>query len=240
MILKLISWNIWGGTHLQEVIDFLRKEDADIIALQEVHKYSDGNTALFIAKELGYPYVEHALGLRMPAEFVPASASQGGQIQYGPAILSKHTIVGSIVHDLSPTTKRPVIQADIQIGEQVVHVVSLHLKHTHQQASELQEEQAQNLVQVTPNEKTILMGDFNALPGSTTIKILKQKFVDTEKETTIPTWPLYKEGCVCIDGDTPIHNIDYIFTTKDIETISYEVGQTRGSDHVPIIAQVKI
>src|SRR3989344_5213202 len=56
--IKLLSWNIWGCKYLPKVIRFLKKADADIIALQEVEESgSEDNTARSIAGKLGYHYI---------------------------------------------------------------------------------------------------------------------------------------------------------------------------------------
>lgn len=56
MNVKLLSWNIWGGQYLPEIVDFLKKEKADIIALQEVIEDLNGanNVAKIIAQKLRY------------------------------------------------------------------------------------------------------------------------------------------------------------------------------------------
>ena len=67
MKVKILSWNIWCGTYLDEVTEFLKNANADIIALQEVVEDERGNLVEIIAKELGYKYV-HAIGMNMPVK----------------------------------------------------------------------------------------------------------------------------------------------------------------------------
>ena len=45
----------------------------------------------------------------------------------------------------------------------------------HQKQSDVQELQAENLVKILPKEKTIVMGDFNALPESATIREINRR-----------------------------------------------------------------
>ncbi len=54
MKLKVLSWNIWCGTHLDQVIDFLEKSEADIVALQEGCIDQRGNIVKIISEKLGY------------------------------------------------------------------------------------------------------------------------------------------------------------------------------------------
>jgi exonuclease III len=70
MKLKILSWNIWCGTYLDEVIKFLKIADSDIIALQEVAEDNRGNISEIIAKELGYKYV-YTTDIDMPLKYLP-------------------------------------------------------------------------------------------------------------------------------------------------------------------------
>ncbi len=63
MRLKFISLNIWlGGILMKEAIEFLREQDADIVALQEVYNSTDASkearfrTWEILRQELGYQY----------------------------------------------------------------------------------------------------------------------------------------------------------------------------------------
>ncbi len=239
MKLKLISWNIWGGTHLDEVVRFLKSADADIIALQEVVEIETGNTAEIIAKELGYECT-HGIQMHLPRKFLPKYADEEGTVKFGTAILSKYPIVKGEPVDLSPEASRIATKANILVGEKIFHVVSLHLKHSHyQQPLAIQDVQVKNLLSMLSAENTIVMGDFNAVPESSVIQKMSESLVQTDMTNT-PTWPLYVEGCSCADGSEPKFKIDYIFTTKDMQTISSETGITKASDHAPISATVEI
>lgn len=36
------------------------------------------------------------------------------------------------------------------------------------------------------------------------------------------------------------HRLDYIFVSHDIKVLDFSVGKSKGSDHLPVIATVKI
>jgi len=74
MKIKVLSWNIWCGTYLEEVIKFLKKADADIIALQEVSIDERGNLSEIIAKRLGYKHT-NAIDVNIPLKFLPGYKS---------------------------------------------------------------------------------------------------------------------------------------------------------------------
>jgi len=137
---------------LKEVMAFLKTADADTIALQEVIEDKGGNTALTIANELGYECV-YALEMHMSSRWTGPPREKEEIIKFGNAILTKHKIVSSKMHELSANEKRVAVQADIQIGDVILRSFSIHLKHDHPQLSNpkalaLQNEQADNLVKV--------------------------------------------------------------------------------------------
>src|SRR3990167_7537341 len=100
MQIKILSWNIWCGTYLEEVIGFLKTADADIVALQEVSEDERGNISEIIAKKLGYEYA-HAVGMSLPSKFLPGQKSNDKRIiKFGDAILSKYKLKDSKVIEL--------------------------------------------------------------------------------------------------------------------------------------------
>jgi endonuclease/exonuclease/phosphatase family metal-dependent hydrolase len=96
MKLKVISWNIWGGRRLDEVISFLSHEDPDIIALQEVSERDVHgkikNDAHVIAEALGY-YVFFGKAFTTDRHTPPYSL--------GNAVISRFPILESRTFELS-------------------------------------------------------------------------------------------------------------------------------------------
>ncbi len=240
MKLKILSWNIWCGTYLDEVIEFLKNADADIIALQEVVEDENGNIGEIIAKELGYEYVYEA-NLNMPLKYLSREETADKKsIKFGNAILSKYKIVNSKIHQLTEESKKSAVEANIKIGENILNVFSIHLRHSHQKPLELQNLQTENLLKLLPKTNTIVLGDFNALPESFPVQKMKQELKDTEINSDTPTWSVYKNGCtVCLIEEVK-HKLDYIFTSKDMKVSSFEVYKTRASDHLPISVIIEI
>ncbi len=240
MKLKILSWNIWCGTYLDEVIKFLKTAEADIIALQEVSEDNKGNIAELIAKELGYKYV-YTTDIDMPFKYLPGYKKDDEQtIKMGNAILSKYEIVSSKEHRLVENQKRTVIEANIKIGDNILNVFSIHLRHTHQKQLELQDLQAENLLKFLPTKNTIVMGDFNSLPESSVIKKMNDSLQDIEMGSSTPTWSVYKEGCTCLVEDKIIYKLDYIFTSKEMKASSFKVYDSKASDHLPISVIIEI
>ncbi len=240
MKLKILSWNIWCGTYLDGVIEFLKTADADIIALQEVAQNDRGNISEIIAKELGYKYV-YTTDINMPLKYLPGHEENDERtIKMGNAILSKYEITSSKEHHLVENKDRTVIEANIKVADKILNVFSIHLRHTHQKQRDLQDLQADNLLKLLPKENTVVMGDFNSLPESGVIEKVSKVLQNTEANSNTPTWSVYKEGCTECLIDKLIHKLDYIFTTKDLKTNSFEVYDSKSSDHLPISVVVKI
>ena len=226
--IKVLSWNIWIDGHFNEITEFLKKSDADIIGLQEV---KDNDSTLDVIKYLNGLGYEHV--------FAPVEYTRDNKIFiFGPAVFSKHKIVSSETFNLHAEDKRVAVKADIRVGDEMLHVFSTHLTHTHQQPSDVQEAQGKNLIKVIPSERTVVMGDFNATPGSKTIQKMKEALIDTDPKS-LPTWSVYPAGCEDCNPQKIDTRLDYIFVTSDLKVNTFEVGESRGSDHLPIIATIE-
>ena len=228
MELKIISWNIWDEGHFDEIAQFLKSSEADIVGLQEVLPFSKSIPIIEFLTSLGYEHV-----------YAPARLSSGEKEEMGNAVFSKYPIVSSAVHVLSEENKRIAVQADIAVEGKIVHVFSVHLLHTHQQPSSTQELQAENLLKVLPQEKVIVMGDFNATPESIALQKMHSVLTDTDT-TSAPTWSVYPEGCPVCNPQKIDTRLDYIFTSPDVQTITSKIESSKGSDHLPISATVEV
>ncbi len=229
MQLKILSWNIWIDGHFKEITEFLRQADADIIGLQEVKDDDPGRDIIGFMSGLGYGHI-----------FVPVRKGTAGKIKSdGPAIFSKFPIHESKIFNLSDIYNRAAIQTDIEVGKTILHVFCTHLLHTHQQWSEVQDMQADNLLKVLPKGKTIVIGDFNATPESTVIRKMKAVLVDTDS-ASLPSWSVYPEGCSTCKPQKIDMRLDYIFVSRDVKYNSFEVGNSKGSDHLPVSVIIEI
>ena len=229
MSLKILSWNIWINGYFDQVADFLKKSEADIIGLQEVVDNDPNRDIISFLKRLGYENV-----------FDSVEHSWGGKVyRDGPAIFSKHKIIRSETHILSQNDKRAAVQADIIVGDKTLQVFSTHLIHTHQKGSEEQDLQVSNLIKKLPTEYTILMGDFNATPESSVIKSMQKVLVNSDPSST-PTWSAYPEGCRICNPQKLDTCLDYIFTSKDLKISSFKVEESKASDHLPISVLIEV
>ena len=229
MQLKIVSWNIWGGRKMPEIIQCLKETNPDIIGLQEVLQDEGGanNSAKAIADALGYTYIYETTTLLIPS--ISHLLEKHGiekNMEWGNAILSKYEISDNNMHVLSGDRKRTALEAVVQIEGKNLHIFSTHLVYTPAQPSEIQATQAQNLLKIVPKENGLVMGDFNATPDSKIIEDMNKTMVNTEKDLTKYT----------ADGK----KLDYIFSTTDIKTLSSGTLDSQASDHLPIYAIIEI
>ncbi|MCR4329252.1 MAG: endonuclease/exonuclease/phosphatase family protein [Candidatus Roizmanbacteria bacterium] len=231
MKLKILSWNIWLNGNLNTISTFLEHSNADIIGLQEVIV---ANKTIELAKH----FTEH-LGYKHVFARSFDNEIDGVQVKVGNAIFSKFPIVDSKIHHLSNEINRVALQADIKINSSIIHVFNTHLIHTHQNPSELQNLQATHLAKVLPLKKTILMGDFNALPNSNPINIVSRVLENTDKNM-LPTWSIYPKGCRVCSPQGVLYKLDNIFTSSDIKSSDFMVEKSKASDHLPISATIEI
>ena len=231
MQLKVLSWNIWFHGNLEKVNAELENFNADIIGLQEVMLIDKKvQISRRLTKELGYKYI-YAPAFQIPLNGVPT--------HIGNAIFSKHPILKSKIHNLSEAENRVAVQADVEVGDKALHIFNTHLFHTHQQPSKLQDRQASNLVKALTPERTVLMGDFNALPESNAIRIISKVLKNTDTNS-LPTWSVYPEGCKKCLPKGAIYKLDNIFISDDIKSTSFKVEESKASDHLPISAIIEV
>src|SRR3989344_675688 len=245
MSIKVLSWNIWGGQHLPEIIDFLSTANADIIGLQEVTQNTDGtnNLAQIIAEKLGYEWFfapSYQTEASRIYEVMYGSDSQK-IIELGNAVLSKYKITDPKNHILSEPKRRTAVEATIRVTDKTtLHVFSTHLKHTHQKPSELQDLQTENILKIVPKENALVMGDFNAIPESNCIKLVESALENMGKDPSLNTWSVYPEGCPVCKPQAIDTQLDYIFRSRDVKASSFTVHTTKGSDHLPVSVMVEV
>lgn len=222
MPLKILSWNIWYDGHFAEISKFLAEFKADIIGLQEVVPDDPERDTIGFLNNLGYQCV-----------FAPVLIIKKDGRTMSNAIFSKFPIVASQTYILSETRSRNALRADIKIGETIWHVFCTHLLHTHQQPSEIQDQQAENLIKILPESMTIVMGDFNSTPDTAIVQNMKK--IMTGDTMPLPTLNAPLFDCTSCDARAiPDTRLDYIFTSQDIKTHSFKVHSPMGSDHLPI------
>ncbi|WP_282637315.1 endonuclease/exonuclease/phosphatase family protein [Sphingobacterium thalpophilum] len=235
---KVMTYNIYGARNggipdLNLIADVIKRADPDLLALQEVDKFTDRNKSNGdIAKEL-------ASLTGMDYFFAKAINVQNGE--YGDAILSKLPIKERAAYNLEVDPalggeRRSVARILVEKNNKAFYFVSTHFDHLSDERNRLK--QAADFVTLAKSfDKPVIVGaDFNCLPNSNPMNILRKYF---------------SVGCLngnCNQFTFPTtganRTIDYLLYAP-IDAISpqaYAVytWANKESDHFPVIATFKI
>lgn len=229
--LKVVTWNIWGGKNINAIIECLRVANADIVGLQEVLEETDGsgNNAESIARALGYEWVYAPTRTLDPSlSHLLKTHNYSKSMRWGNAVLSRRHIIGSTLRALSQNKLRTAIAANIVVGGEKLSVISTHLAHSAESES-VRNDQVETLIKIAPDERAIVMGDFNAAITSIAIHKMREKFIDTMTHSAQATLQ-----------ESDIERIDYVFITKEIRCIESGVICSDASDHLPVYAIIEL
>jgi len=220
--LRVMTFNIRHASlaDVRAVAHIVLAEAPDLVALQEV----DVDTRR--SGPLDQPGMLAEL-TGMHTHFFQALAYDGGQ--YGLAILSRWSIAEVRTVPLPSTGEQRILALAevVPPAEESIHFAVTHLGLT---AAE-RHAQAAKIVQILqPLSRVVVAGDFNAVPGSETHRILTRRFTDV--------WPVSGIGW----GGTfpvrsPYRRIDWImFSEKAPLPWMAWVPFTDVSDHLPLVS----
>ncbi len=229
--ITVMSYNIHHGADKDEKDQlaamgaFIKTSGAGIIGLQEVDSVCTRSNGVDQMKELGritgmyYAFVRHY-------------AYQGGA--YGMGILSRYPITEvdnkrmSLLKSKTPSTA--MISAVIRLPkEKLIRFASAHFA-LDDSSRMVQAREAVNYL-AADTYPVILTGDLNATPGAPEIQYLESYFAGTDAKQ-IMTYP----------APVATKKIDYILVRKKslISVKQHKVPVTDVSDHLPVIATIKI
>ncbi len=215
---KLVSWNVnWDNPDMTAGINVLRQIDPDAIAFQEL---TNKHVASVVA----------ALGSRYPHRVLCDGARDctGGIFSKWPLTDPSRTPGTSGYHWRFAAT--------LTYQNTPIRFSSLHLQypfHAADQAAHMEQVIGDLSRETASGLPLIIAGDFNLTPWS---YLLTRFALQTGlvRHTWHRSWP--SNGLMNI----PVRAfpIDHIFSTRDVRTVSVDVGPACGSDHHMIIAQL--
>ena len=230
---RVMTYNIHHGEGLDGKVDLLRisdvikREQADIVALQEVDK----GVARTARRDLP---AELAALTGMTCVFSNNFHYQGGE--YGNAVLTRFPIVrwtDSHYVMLRPGEQRGLLQLELRVHEQDVIFMNTHIDYRPDDAERLMNvAEIHRLLSKYHGRPIIIAGDFNDNPDSRMHAKMKEQFDDA--------WELIGQG----DGFTypaeaPRKRIDYLWISRDKGVIPIEawVPESDASDHRPMVTE---
>lgn len=256
--LRVMSYNIRIGAgggdwpadtrqfNLEPAARVIDAHRLDLVGLQEVDRFRP-RSALMDQPAL----LQQRLG--MNAVFTPAytvPVQNAPDEEYGVALLAEHPVRKPTrfplykpdyrqSHPEYPdyfSEQRVLLYAPVQIRRHTIHVFVTHLGLTPDQ----RERQIAQIVEITKRHPgpIILMGDFNAEPSETAMRLLGDRFQDALEAvgTTAEDRKSFPAGL------GPRTAIDYIFVSKHFEVVSAKVVRdvSVASDHNPVIAELRL
>jgi endonuclease/exonuclease/phosphatase family metal-dependent hydrolase len=238
--LDVVTFNIHHGADGAEQLDLERiareiaATGADVAALQEVDRHWSARSALvdqagWLAKRLRM-HVAYAANLDLD----PLEPGQPRR-QYGTAILSDfpiHEWRNTLLPRPLGGEQRGLLETVINLRGIRVRVANTHLQHNSDVERAAQTARIAELLAGSP-EPVVLMGDLNATPEAPELVPLMTRYQDA--------WPLGGDGPgFTIPPELPTRRIDYVLTTPGIGVDSAAVVNTLASDHLPVVAELRV
>ncbi len=252
MLLKLLQLNCESGRFLDELTEYIKKNDFDIVNLQEVssktlNKY---HTDLDLFKEL-----KKRLGFK--GELTKTISANDEDIYFGNATLFKpeFSLVDKNVVWLKPFAKYSELPKDHfeDLPRNALHLTLLNenkkfnIINTHLAwgitplDEQYKVDQANILFNYLKTVSTpfILTGDFNVTPQTQVIRkfnsiarnlTVENKIKNTLNAQTHRVEELFPPGLA----------VDYVFVTRNLKINSFEVVEEKLSDHLGLKVELEI
>ncbi len=232
MRLKIVCYNLRFGelATLEELAEWIKSEDPDMVALQEVdvrtnRKNAPHQNGKDFITELGYL-------TGMLTAYARTIDYAGGY--YGIGILSKYPFEQTrkvmLPMPEGGREQRAILLADLELpGEKRITLVSTHLDHSTSDVRKAQVNMLNETLKDNPFP-VIVAGDFNARPESPEIK---------EGMT------LFRQACnddFTSPANNPRAKIDYIFYSpaESWKVVETSTPTIQLSDHLPVIAELEL
>ncbi len=248
MQLTFMSYNIksclWTPRGLDAIAERIADVDADVVALQEVDRNMDRSGCVDQARELGS---------RLGYEAVYAATVQGPDLgsrqgEYGIALLSRLPVRAHeqrLLYRPPGDEQRCILGCTLEHPTGLINVFCTHFGLTSDQRLRQADGAVDFVAGWRPGPPVVLMGDFNAEPGSPEIETVRRALVDLfhvrgitgDARLTFPGGPL---GSRTDDGWAGA--IDYVFVSRHFEHALIEVIREPlpASDHAPVVVRTAI
>lgn len=236
--MKILQLNIWSGKLEKQIEALLKKEDADVVCLQEVVQVEGGSSYFFldlheIMAATGYEYFYYTPS--WSGKYMRREASWGNCILSKTPLKSTHSLYTykeevkdfDFLEDTDYNAGRALQHVTVETDKGVLNVLNHHGHHSREHKNGDEETLRQcgmiaDYVRALEGP-TVLCGDFNLIPTSDSLELINKVLVNHVKEEGITTTrtPLTHKTEAC----------DYIFTSPDIEVKTFQVLDDVASDH---------
>lgn len=222
--LRLWTLNVGNGRAWpRDLVPTLAGSGADVIALQELH----ATQATALRRELAGSYPHQALfGDGLP----------------GKGVLSRVPLLD--VERFVLHGDRPQLRVTLDLAPEPWTLISVHMPlEAILTAPAKATGEIEALAEIaTAQPRTLLAGDFNAMPGSSRMAILRRaglrdafRAAGAGFGATFPVFGRYKSLPV-----PRLARIDYVWHTPDLEASECRVAADAGSDHRPVATRLRL
>lgn len=262
--MKLLNINI--GIKIDntaKVAEFIKNENADIVAIQEIVRHLEDKVFDEFKSKLG---VENVVGELYPNRFFgplwitdafrkegKIHRDFGGLIEQGNEILSKYTIKEAVNEHFYKAYEyaldwtnwkeedhgRALETVELDINGKPLQILNIHGIWTENKMGDDRTVEECEFVVNKAKEKnipTIITGDFNLLPETKSIKLINKEYINLiDKFNIKSTRPDFNDGL-----ESGKNVVDYIFVSKDITINDFKVIKTDITDHLPLMLEFTI
>ena len=251
MEIKFVTLNIWsGGRLLDEIVSFIKKENPDIIAMQEVRNGKDSRlekpfrTMEIFKKELGFPHYAFS-----PAFINTLSI---GNIEEGNAIFSmfpiihdKVTFFGKQYGEFNSEDSKhfELIPGILQHAVIEHQSLKLNIFNAHGiwgfdgKDNEGRLKMSKIIVdEVKDKKNVILAGDFNVKPNTKTIQNIEKYLKNVFKGELTTTFNMKQK----VGEGYATSVVDMVFVSKNIRVIKHFCSEVDISDHMPLVCILEL
>lgn len=248
MTFKYLSINVWfGGKQWDDLVDFLKQEDADIVALQEVYGGEDPKlekrlrTIQALTKEVPYPYTA----------FAPAMIDSKLNLPWGNAVLSKFPITKheAIFFDVpfgerelkrgnAEYAPRNMLHAVIDLGSTTLNVFSLHgIWGKDGDDNPRRLAMSDTIIARTKQlPHVILSGDSNVKENTETVRKLERHLHNVFKGERATSFNMR----IKTDQRLAAAAVDHLLVSQDLTVTEHSQPDVDASDHLPLVATIEI
>lgn len=220
-----------GRVRPQRIVEVLREINADVIALQEVVRHTEGEReayqAQYFAEELGYHW---AMG--------ETRTHRGGA--YGNVVLTRFPIQSSHSYDLSIAGCEPRggLSVDVTFGGSTLHIFNVHMGTAYierrRQARKLLDE---ILDKHEVRGARIVLGDFNEWTRGLASRLFAAHFQSADPRRYLGRARAYP-------GVLPLLHLDHIYFDSALKLCQLRLYRSRkalvSSDHLPLLADLAL
>jgi len=227
---EIVTYNInWGFVRPDEVADYLLREAADIVCLQETHRHWEAFLKARFSKEYAYmAFYESAapggIGIMSRYELQDAKLIDPNEGWFPAVFVRAKTPIGFVqilnVHLRPPLSEQGTVSLGAYFSADEVHCKELEELVAH----------------TTGDEPLIILGDFNEDEGGKAMRqLVRSGFTDAlslyDRYTNTWTW----KTSVGIELK---NRYDHVLYSRHLACTAAKVTRVEASDHMPVVAVI--